>query len=190
MMVPAAQKLGLELRVQTPQAEDPAVGLVHQAFLGAIQDVAVTQALAEVSDVITFENEFVDLAALAELAAAGKVFAPSLEAIAPLLDKFAQRCYFQAQGLPVPRFIALDSIPVPERPDWQNPLGFPVVLKARRLGYDGQGTTILHSPGELQQILVQEGFEPFVLEEFVPFERELAIVAARSAGGEMVTYPW
>ena len=72
---------------------------------------------------------------------------------------------------------------------------FPVVLKARRHGYDGQGTFIVKDLNTLQQKLEasstkQPGEQPlFLLEEFIPFERELAVIAARSSAGEIVTYP-
>jgi len=189
MMGPAAQKLGLSLQIQTPSETDPAVAIANQTQLGAIQDIAATQALAAQSDVITFENEFVDLAALEALAAAGTTFAPALKSLLPLLDKFDQRSYLQQQDIPVPRFIALETVPERDRPTWQNPLGFPVVLKARRLGYDGQGTSVIETAAALRAVLEREGFDPFLLEAFVPFERELAIMAAQSSSGEIVTYP-
>lgn len=189
MMGPAAQKLGLSLHIQTPSETDPAVAIAHQVELGAIQDTAVTQLLAAQCEVITFENEFVDLTALDALAQSGTCFAPAISALQPLLDKFDQRGYLQAQDIPVPQFIALESVPERDRPNWQNPLGFPVVLKARRLGYDGQGTSVIQTAAELKTVLDREGFDPFLLEAFVPFERELAIMAARSSSGDIVTYP-
>lgn len=189
MMGPAAQKLELSLHIQTPSENDPAVAIATQTHLGAIQDIAVTRVLAEQCDVITFENEFVDLSALEALAQSGTRFAPALSALQPLLDKFDQRGYLQEQNIPVPKFIALESVAEGDRPTWQNPLGFPVVLKARRLGYDGQGTSVIKTAEELKAVLDREGFAPFLLEAFVPFERELAIMAARSSSGEIVTYP-
>lgn len=189
MMAPAAAKLDLELRVQTPKADDPAAAIAHRTLLGAVQDPAVTQALAAESDVITFENEFVDLPALENLADEGVVFAPPLSALAPLLDKYEQRCFLEQLGIAVPEFLALGEVPLGDRHHWQNPLGYPVVLKARRLGYDGQGTSVIHTAGALQAILAREGFEPFLLEQFIPFERELALMAARSGAGEQASYP-
>lgn len=189
MMGPAAKELGLSLQIQTPSKDDPAVAIAAHTQLGAIQDVAVTQALAAQCDVITFENEFVDLAALEALAQSGTHFAPALSSLQPLLDKFDQRRYLQGQNIPVPEFIALESVAEGDRPTWQNPLGFPVVLKARRLGYDGQGTSVIKTAEELKAVLDREGFDPFLLEAFVPFERELAIMAARSSSGDIVTYP-
>jgi 5-(carboxyamino)imidazole ribonucleotide synthase len=190
MMERAVQKLGLELRVQTPSLQDPAVAIAQATILAPIQDVAATAQLAAQSEVITFENEFVDLARLADLAErSGVRFAPSLASLQPLLDKADQRTYLQSIGLPTPQFLSLANIPTADRPTWTNPLGFPVVLKARRLGYDGQGTYIVQTEAELRSLLDDRGFEPFLLEEFVPFSQELAILVARSASGEIVCYP-
>ena len=71
----------------------------------------------------------------------------------------------------------------------QLPISFPVVLKARRHGYDGQGTFIIKDEASLNSILAKLGNQLLLLEEFVPFERELAIIAARSLTGEVAIYP-
>ena len=192
MMGGAAQGLGIELVVQTPSANDPAVAIAAETIFAPVDDAAATAKLATHCDVITFENEFVDLEALLPLAQQGVCFRPGLQALSPLLDKYHQRCYLQQLGLPQPKFVAL-SFPLLPCPS--APLPFPVVLKARRHGYDGQGTFIIQDYEALQHRLEacsrqQVGSQPtFLLEEFVTFERELAVIAARSAAGEVVTYP-
>ncbi len=227
MMDSAASKLGLELVVQTPSPKDPAVALkngngFHKSkpeqysidepqqklfaitetpvkepinFVQArVDDAVATIQLAKNSDVITFENEFVDLEALSTLAERGVCFRPSLEALAPLLDKYHQRCYLRSIGLPVPSFTAFD---VTNTTGADNNLNFPVVLKARRHGYDGQGTYILRNQPDFQQTIINQlengrfkaSNTEFLLEEFVSFKYELAVIAARSIDGEVVIYP-
>lgn len=215
MMGSAAKKLGIKLVVQTPNANDPAVAIASSTVFAAIDDAIATATLALHCDVITFENEFVNLKALSNLEAQGICFRPGLQALSQILDKYDQRCYLQQLGLPVPKFIALDGdlggqgargargrgaegkkttshSPLASS---LSPLAFPVVLKARRHGYDGQGTFIIQDLDTLQQKLAalstqQQGHQSlFLLEEFVPFERELAVIAARSTRGEIVTYP-
>ncbi|MBN3909497.1 MAG: 5-(carboxyamino)imidazole ribonucleotide synthase [Nostoc sp. NMS1] len=193
MMADAAQKLGVELVVQTPSEHDPAVSIAKETVFAPVDDASATEILAQKCDVITFENEFVNLQALSVLAQQGVCFRPSLEALAPLLDKYHQRCYLRDLGLPVPQFFALDEV---ENLQLQiEYVGFPVVLKARRHGYDGQGTFIIQDFATLEQKLSDESITKplnqsfFLLEEFVPFERELAVIAARSLEGEIVTYP-
>jgi 5-(carboxyamino)imidazole ribonucleotide synthase len=186
MMAEGAQKLGVELVVQTPKPSDPAVAIAVDTVLAPVADAVATQRLAEQCDVITFENEFIDLLALTQLAQRGVRFFPQLEALKPLLDKYDQRRYMQAIGLPTPQFITLES--EGDRAQLQQ-VQFPVVLKTRRHGYDGQGTFILQDLTSLETTWEHLGHQPILLEEFVPFEQELAVMVARSAQGEIVTYP-
>ncbi|MEH1790742.1 5-(carboxyamino)imidazole ribonucleotide synthase [Nostoc sp.] len=193
MMADAAQKLGVELVVQTPSVHDPAVSIAEEIVFAPVDDASATEILAKKCDVITFENEFVNLQALSFLAQQGVCFRPRLEALAPLLDKYHQRCYLRDLGLPVPQFFALDEVEnIKSKIEY---LDFPVVLKSRRHGYDGQGTFIIQDFVTLEQKLSDESTTKtlnqslFLLEEFVPFERELAIIVARSVEGEIVTYP-
>lgn len=186
MMGSIAPELGLELIVQTPNIDDPAVSRAKDIVLGAIADAQTTAKLASLSDVVTFENEFINLSELQTLAQQGVVFRPSLDALAPLLDKYEQRTYIQSIGLSVPQFSLLE-----QETDLQTPLSqhFPLVLKARRHGYDGQGTFIVQSRAELQAIWEKYNFPSLLLEEFVPFTQELAIMVARNSQGEIFTYP-
>lgn len=196
MMAGAAPSLGLTLVVQTPHSTDPAIAvsgrsepqwkLATDFILAPISDATATAKLAARCDVVTFENEFVNLEALGSLAQSGVDFQPRIEVLVPLLDKYHQRCYLQELGLSVPKFIALDNA---EEIAQLTTFGFPAVLKARRHGYDGQGTFILKDQGELeavQQKLVQRSL---LLEEYIPFTRELAVVAARSGSGEIAVFP-
>ncbi|GFE70570.1 5-(carboxyamino)imidazole ribonucleotide synthase [Chroococcus sp. FPU101] len=183
MMAGAAKQLDLELIVQTPHADDPAVGVATEVILAPVGDAQATGRLAQKCDVITFENEFVDLEALFYLKNQGVRFAPSLESLKPLLDKYHQREYLASIGLPVPLFTALV--------DPTEPLDFtfPLVLKARRHGYDGQGTFIIKSSDELINTYNQLKSVPLLIEEFIPYTQELAVIAARNDSGEVVVYP-
>jgi 5-(carboxyamino)imidazole ribonucleotide synthase len=183
MMAQEAQKLGIFLIVQTPHPDDPAVALANGVVLAKIDDVEGTKKLAQQCDVITFENEFVNLDALEELATTGVKFYPSLANLRSLLDKYEQRCYLRSLGLPVPDFWPIDNLSQLDN----HP--FPLVLKARRHGYDGQGTFIIRTPEELDAKKTQLQRLDLMLEAYIPYERELAIVAARGLNGEIVTYP-
>ncbi|TAE03796.1 MAG: 5-(carboxyamino)imidazole ribonucleotide synthase [Oscillatoriales cyanobacterium] len=182
MMGSAASKLGIELVVQTPLATDPAISIASDTVLAAIDDVNATAELANRSDVITFENEFVDLDGLRTLENQGVLFQPSLSSLYPLLDKYVQRCYLQDLGLPTPRFWQWDC-------SQDLPLDFPLVIKVRRHGYDGQGTFVVKDSASLESICINLKGVALLVEEFVPFDRELAVIAARSAQGEIAIYP-
>ena len=183
MMGGGAKSLGLDLVIQTPQPTDPAVSVASDTIFAPIDDAAATAKLAAHCDVITFENEFINLDALFPLANQGVCFRPRLDALAPLLDKYHQRCYLRDIGLPQPAFNLLET---PLNPDT---LTFPLVLKARRHGYDGQGTFIFKDGESFQEVWQKLADIPLLVEEFIPFERELAVIAARSVSGEVVVYP-
>ncbi|WP_414753638.1 5-(carboxyamino)imidazole ribonucleotide synthase [Anabaena sp. CCY 9910] len=189
MMGGAANKLGVELIVQTPSSNDPAVSIAQDIILANIDDAYATEILAQKSDVITFENEFVNLEALSLLENQGVCFHPKLDALSPLLDKYHQRCYLKDLGLPVPQFFALEN--QENLISKIDGLGFPLVLKSRRHGYDGQGTFIIHDLATLEEKidLNNKTNTTYLIEEFIPFERELAVIAARSVDGEIVIYP-
>ena len=182
MMGDAAKTLGIELVVQTPDATDPAVYVAAGAVLAAVDDVLATAQLANECDVITFENEFVDLDGLRSLEQQGVLFQPSLSSLDPLLDKYVQRCYLQGLGLPTPRFWAWDC-------SQDLHLDFPFVVKVRRHGYDGQGTFIVKDRESFESIRADLRGQSLLVEEFVPFDRELAVIAARSTTGEIAIYP-
>lgn len=197
MMADARQVLGIELVIQTPHSTDPAVEIAIETIFAPIDDAAATAKLATRCDVITFENEFINLEALMPLAQQGVCFRPRLEALAPLLDKYHQRCYLEEIGIPQPGFMTLEGEVGNEelthgasfgQPMNLNELDFPLVLKARRHGYDGQGTFMIKDSSSLEDIWKKLGHTPVLLEEFIPFERELGVMAARSMTGDVVVY--
>ena len=92
MMADAAQKLGVDLIIQTPHKDDPAVSIAKDVIWAKIDDSQATTKLANSSDVITFENEFINIDELSHLAEKNIIFRPSLSVLKPLLDKYEQLC--------------------------------------------------------------------------------------------------
>ena len=185
MMAIAAKSLNISIVIQTANISDPATSLADMTILGEVTDVEATAELAKITDVITFENEFVDLEKLDALAKSGTEFIPSLDALKPLLDKYTQRTYLQEHGIPVPQFFPIET----ETDLIKQPLAYPLVLKARRNGYDGQGTRIVSSESELLEAWQSMGKVPALVEEKVNFKSELAVIIARSVTGDCLVYP-
>jgi 5-(carboxyamino)imidazole ribonucleotide synthase len=183
MMGTEAPLLDLELIVQAESETEPAVSQAKQFILGNVDDAIATAKLATLCDVITFENEFIDLEGLQKLGI-DAIFKPSLATLAPLLDKYQQRTFLQQVGLPVPQF-SLWSSQEQVIADY----GFPLVFKARRHGYDGQGTFIVKDLEALTALAERLPVAELLIEEFIPFERELGIIAARNESGEIAIYP-
>lgn len=183
MMAVEAHKLDINLIVQTPNRNDPAVCRAHDLVLADVDDVEGTDKLAQMCDIVTFENEFIDLQALYKLEKRGVCFRPNLASLVPLLDKYDQRNYLKSINIPVPKFSLYSS-----QKEIVANYGFPLVLKARRHGYDGQGTFIIKDAEDLNWLAKTVPIDELLVEEFIPFERELGIIAARN-GKEIAVYP-
>lgn len=183
MMGAEAPKLDIELIVQTPNQDDPAVSRATRVVFGEVDDADATAKLAALCDVITFENEFINLEALYKLEKWGVRFCPGLACLAPLLDKYDQRNYLRSIDVLVPKFGLY-----PTEEYIVSDYGFPVVLKARRHGYDGQGTFIIKNSQDLEWLAKTVPVRELLVEEFIPFEQELGVIAARN-GRETVVYP-
>ncbi len=191
MLAAAAQDLRLPLQVQTPSGEDPAAALAAGVIQAPLDDVAATRRLAAACQAITFENEWVDLQALAPLAQEGVTFLPSLDALAPLVSKHEQRLLLQRLGLPSPPWVPLASLQLPQGTEPELPEGwsFPVMAKAATGGYDGKGTRLLTSQQELLDLWQQVEPEGWILESFVRFDCELSQLVCRDREGTVLCYP-
>ena len=194
MMAIAAKKLGLELTVQAGSPDESAVDIADRVVYGKVNDAEATAQLAKYSQVITFENEFVDLVALQELENfvnqdrdRPALFLPKLETLAISVDKLKQRQHFRDRQIPTPEFYGIDTeielLAVADR------LGYPLVLKARRHGYDGKGTWVIADEMELRTAWETMQRLPAIAEAFIPFACELAVIVARSLSGEIAIYP-
>ena len=210
MLAQAARHRGVELHVQTPGANDPAVALATSVVQADVRDVAATRELARRCRAISFENEWVDLDGLAPLAAEGACFLPDIQALRPLVCKRSQRELLNRFNLPSPAWFPLAQVherpepdptsPVPEGQRPQQPaldpgpmlpqgFAYPLMAKASSGGYDGKGTVVLRSDTDLEALLERVDSNGWIVEEFVSFELELAVVAARDQFGDVVCLP-
>ena len=187
MMAIAAKQIDLSLTVQAASPQESAVKVADRVIYGEVADAIATAQLAEYCQVITFENEFVDLVALQKLSDRGVLFLPRLETLTICVDKLSQRQHFRDRGLPTPEFYKVDG--ESELLAAQDHLGYPFVLKTRRHGYDGKGTWVIANEMEMRSAWQNMHKVPAIAEAFIPFERELAVIAGRSASGEIVIYP-
>ena len=182
----AAIALGIRLTVLAEREDEPAV-LAGACFeLGAPSDLDAIRNLSRSSDVITFDHEGVPPELLTQLEAEGLEFAPPAAAKLLAQDKAEARRRIAELGFPVPPN-ALAST-VDEVATFAAEHGWPVIAKAPRGGYDGRGVWTVGSESEASEILDQvEG--GLLLEPELDLLREIAVVAARSAGGEVAVYP-
>lgn len=116
MLAEAAAELGVALHVQTPLASDPATERASSVVVARQDDVEATRQLAARCGVISFENEWIPLEALAPLTLEGVNFVPSLQALRPLINKRSQHQLLQSLHLPTPRWCPLEEVLQPVTP--------------------------------------------------------------------------
>jgi 5-(carboxyamino)imidazole ribonucleotide synthase len=188
MAIEESRKYLAHIEVLTPEYPSPAAEIADAAHVGPLDDYETVMEFAEELDVVSYEIEGVNVEALRELEKRGKLVMPSAGILAGIKDKYAQKELLVAAGIPTARAILVrseeDAAPSSVAAAARSLGGFPVVQKTRSGGYDGRGVAVLKDPG-CEGMLSGRSF----VEEFVDFERELAVVVARAPGGATVDYP-
>jgi 5-(carboxyamino)imidazole ribonucleotide synthase len=185
MTAAAAIGLGIRFRVLAAAPDDSAAQVCADTVLGDYRSTDDLLAFAAGCDAVTFDHEHVPQPQLAALEQAGFAVRPSAAALRMTQDKLAMRARLTELGVPCPRFE-----PVATAGDvlaFADQTGWPVVLKAVSGGYDGRGVWVCRSSAEVAEVL-SHGLR-LLVEEFVPFERELAVLVARSPSGHGAAYP-
>ncbi|WAH66050.1 5-(carboxyamino)imidazole ribonucleotide synthase [Xanthomonas hortorum] len=189
MLVLAGAPLGLRFAVFDPAA-DACAGQVAPLQVGAFDQTAALAAFAAQVDVITFDFENVPAASAQQLAAQVPVF-PSAAALAVAQDRLSEKTLFRELGIPVPEFAAIY-----DRAGLDAALariGTPCVLKTRRFGYDGKGQfrirTLADADAAWDALGAQAAKVGLIVEAFVPFQREVSVVAVRGRDGEFRAWP-
>ena len=188
MLVQAAAQRDVPIAVQTSDPADPAAGLASRLVAADPRDVAGTRELVVGCDGITFENEWVNIDALLPLEQQGVRFQPSLAALSPLVDKLSQRQLLDDLAIPSPPWCPLILIS-PAQPALPQGWTFPVMAKASRGGYDGKGTVVLRDIDGLAQLLRAVPADDWLLESWVDYELELALVVSRDQRGRIRHFP-
>jgi len=189
MLALAGAPLGLRFRVLDTVA-DACAGQFVPLAVGDWRDRVALEALAGKVDVATFDFENVPAESAQWLATRVPVF-PDPRALALAQDRLEEKTLFGELGIPVPGFAAVDDRQGLD--DAIARIGTPCILKTRRLGYDGKGQHRIMSPEDAgaawAALGAQAGTVGLILEAFVPFDRELSVLAVRARDGEFRTWP-
>ncbi|MEV1245721.1 5-(carboxyamino)imidazole ribonucleotide synthase [Nonomuraea sp. NPDC050022] len=181
----SAIALGVELRVLANTSDESAARVVVDTRLGDYRELADLREFATGCHAITFDHEHVPTEHIRALAAEGHAVRPGADALVHAQDKAVMRERLTSFGAPCPAWARVSS--VEDVSAFAAEHGWPVVLKAIRGGYDGRGVWVCRTPAEVAEAL--SSGVPMIAEAFVPFERELAVLVARSPHGQGVSYP-
>jgi 5-(carboxyamino)imidazole ribonucleotide synthase len=190
MMQQPAIALGVGLRVLATSMEESAAQAVRDVRLGDHHDLEALREFARGCDVVTFDHEHVPPLILRTLEDEGVAVRPGGRALVHAQDKIVMREALTAAGVPCPRWAAVDDVEALEA--FGAEVGWPLVLKTSRGGYDGRGVWVVGSFDEAAQLLGSTTLAPgarWLAEEKVDFVQELSAQVARSPHGQAVAYP-
>ncbi len=185
MLAMAGQPLGIHCLFLDP-ARDACARTTGELLCGDYGDERLLDELARRAAVVTYEFENVPEASLRHLASRVTVH-PHPKALALARDRWHEKRLFTDLGIPTPAFVAVDT-----RADLDQALavtGRPAVLKTRTMGYDGKGQRVVRNTGDADTAFAALCGVPLILEGFVPFDREVSLVAVRHAAGDVRFYP-
>jgi 5-(carboxyamino)imidazole ribonucleotide synthase len=185
MLALAGAPLGLRF-VVVDNTADACAGQVAPLKQADWRDFDALADFAARIDVATFDFENVPAETAHWLTEHTAVF-PNPQALATSQDRLAEKTLFREIGLDTPVFAAVDTRAELEAA--VAAIGLPAVLKTRRLGYDGKGQAVLRSAEDIDAAWNALGGSALILEAFVPFAREVSVIAVRSRNGEFRHYP-
>ena len=180
MLALAAARLGFKSHVFAPSPDSPAFDVVHRVSCADYSDTEALDRFAADVDVVTYEFENVPAETATFLAARVPVL-PDPKILATTQDRFVEKTFVGGLGIPTAPFAAVDG--PAELAAAIERIGRPAVLKTRRYGYDGKGQVTIKNGTDVQAVWREVGGQPCILEAFVPFEREVSVVAARGHDG-------
>jgi 5-(carboxyamino)imidazole ribonucleotide synthase len=181
MLLQAAIDLDFEISCLDPDAEAPCHLMAKHFVQGSLQDFNTVYSFGQSHDVISIEIEHVNVDALERLENEGKLVYPQPHILKMIQDKRLQKQFFKDHGFPTADFVLIESVE-----EIRDHISFlPAFNKLGKGGYDGRGVQLIKNESDISL-----GFkEPGLLEKAVNFSKELAVIVARNAKGEISAFP-
>lgn len=186
MFALAARRMGYRVHTFSPDEDSPTGQVADLEVTASYEDLDAVRRFARGVAVVTFEFENVPLAA-AEAAADVAPVRPRPSVLHTAQHRLREKTFLENAGLPVPAFVAVRSLP--ELRAGLARLGTPAVLKRAASGYDGKGQARITTSADAEAAWSAVAGQESILEAFVPFERELSVVATRGQDGSFAAYP-
>lgn len=188
MFIQKASQWSVLVNILDKDATCPSSVLANQHLIGSITDGNEIHKLSEISDLLTWEIEHIDVDKLIELQQQGKTIIPNPEILKIIQDKGRQKLFYQNNNIPTaPFFIAQNKQDAKEK---LGQTGFnKVAVKTCTGGYDGKGVFISDRNSILENFDIIPFNGEMMIEEFVPCKAEIAVLVARNLKGELAVYP-
>jgi len=189
MMILEAKRLGFYIVILDPARKCPSHSISDEHIVAAFDDEEAIRELAKKVDVITYEFEHINAAALEKLESEGHVVYPSVTSLKVIQDKYAQKKLLEEKQIPVPTFEKVCTIE--DIYHIGNTFSYPMMLKTTKGGYDGKGNFLIRTQDEVERAYVElgNGTQELMVEAFIPFQKEISIIACRTIDGQRQIYP-
>lgn len=185
MLSMAAARLGIRVHIYEPLPNPPAGDVAARVFTASYDDIAALQEFAESVDLVTFEFENIPADALDVIEGFVPVL-PRRNALEVSQDRITEKRFLQDNGVTVAPFAEVGTLE--QLVSALAVVGTPAILKTRRFGYDGKGQVKITDVAQAEAAFAALKGAPAVLEQMIPFEREISIIAARNQAGEVACF--
>lgn len=187
MLALDAKRMGYYVIVLDPAPHSPCGQVADEQIVAKYDDREAMRQLGERTDVVTYEFENIDISSVKYLEREGFNVSPSSDVLRITQDRLLEKGFLRDAGVPVGDFAPverIDDIAIAAKA-----VGFPAVLKTVRGGYDGKGQWLCDSATPAKSAFAAAKGQPLIFERYIPFIKELSVIAARNAHDEIVTYP-
>jgi len=185
MLALAGYQLGVEFRFFDPSSGAP-VGQIGELVAADYSDRAALERFLKGVDVVTYEFESIPLSTVQFVAERVTVY-PPVEALEIAQDRLLEKKLFEHLGIPTPAFAPVDTLE--ELREAVSRIGLPVVLKTRKMGYDGKGQAVIRDDASLESGWKRLAGVPLLVEKYVSFQHELSVIGVRDPNGRENFYP-
>ncbi len=187
MLAEAANNRGIKVCVQTKSLNDPAGSKADRVIEADPLKIKGNKDLIKECEKIIFENEWIKIEKL-NLIGSKNIFVPSLESIEPLVDRISQKKLIKRMNLPSPEWLSIKefkSLDDEEIKEWN----YPLMVKSYKGGYDGKGNKKINTKDDLNSFLVETNSDEWLIEEWVDYKNEFALVGSRDFDGTIRFFP-
>ena len=180
MLATAAAELGFEINIYSPDRDCPAAQVANKTVLGNYDDNEKLVAFAKNINVLTYEFENIDTKALEELEKVVDI-RPSVKALKISQDRYTEKTYLNSLGIKTTQFYKIDEVSDIEKHFVK--IKKPILIKTRRLGYDGKGQVLIKTQDDINEYYLKNEFSPSIGEEVLRFDKELSVIIVRDKEG-------
>jgi len=185
MLTQAASIWDVQVYAMDPSAEAPIVGLCHEFFQGDQNNFEDVYNFGKKVDLLTFEIEHINIAALRKLKEEGLTIYPDPETLATIKDKGLQKQFYKENNIPTSNFEIYSNLKEVQNAIAKGEITYPFVQKLRTDGYDGRGVAVVLNESSIDRLMDA----PCIVEDAVAIEKELAVIVARNPSGEVKCFP-